>query len=210
MIDSLLFECDWGTFSDCWLRVASAPPGAQAALFNVEAVHRRSPIAPEDQHLVCVTIEVNGVTRIYIDHCACFGCASSSGLFGCPGDAIIKIFSHKGVIDSLCWSDDFAFFYFPLVCPFLSHYPFQVYLPYSSLPPNPIHGPIRTMNLSFSALQQNSAGLGHQISIFLLPSVFPTLNLSGTSRSKQYPFPSKNAQNIYLDSNPGSRAPQFP
>ena len=115
LIDSSLFECDWGTFSDCWLRVASAPPGSQAAVFDVEAAHRRSPIAPEDQYLVCVMIEVDGVTRIYVDHCACFGCSSSSGLFGRPGDAIITIFAHKGVSDTLRWADDFVFFRYPSV-----------------------------------------------------------------------------------------------
>ena len=114
MIDSSLFECDWGTFSDCWLCVTSAPPGAQAAIFDVEAAHRCSPIAPEDQYLICVMIEVNSVMHIYLDHCACFGCSSSSGLFGRPGDTIITIFAHKGVKDTLCWADDFIFFRYPL------------------------------------------------------------------------------------------------
>ena len=59
-------------------------------------------------------IEVNGVTRIYIDHCACFGCSSSSSLFGRPGDAIITIYTHRGVDDVLPWADDFVFFRFPL------------------------------------------------------------------------------------------------
>ena len=84
MIDSSLFEGDWGTFSNCWLRVASAPPGAQAAIFDIEAAHRHSPISPEDQYLVCIMFEVNSIMRIYLDHCTCFGCSSSSGLFGCP------------------------------------------------------------------------------------------------------------------------------
>ena len=114
MIDTSLFECGWGTFSDCWIRVATAPPGSQASVFDVEAAHRRSPIAPEDQYLVCVMIEVNRVTRIYIDHCACFGCSSSSGLFGRPGDAITTIYAHRGVDDVLRWADDFVFFRFPL------------------------------------------------------------------------------------------------
>ena len=135
MIDSSLFQCDWGTFSDCWLIVASAPPGSQAAIFDVEAAHRRSPIAPEDQHLVCVMFTSDDVTRIYLDHCACFGSSSSNGLFGRPGDAISSIYIHKGVDKLLRWSDDFTFFRFPAVCfLFLNSLPLQLTPPPSQSP----------------------------------------------------------------------------
>ena len=64
--------------------------------------------------MVCVMIEVNSVMYIYLDHCACFGCSSSNGLFGRPGNAIVTIFAYKGVKDTLCWADDFVFFQYPL------------------------------------------------------------------------------------------------
>ena len=46
LIDTLQFDVDWGTFNDCWLLVAHAPPGTQAAVFDVEAAHRCSPSCP--------------------------------------------------------------------------------------------------------------------------------------------------------------------
>ena len=43
MIDTSLFECDWGTFSDCWIHVATAPPGSQTSVFDVEAARPLPP-----------------------------------------------------------------------------------------------------------------------------------------------------------------------
>lgn len=114
-IDSSAFECDWGTFEDCERLVTAALPGTQVAVFDVEAAHRHSPIAPEDQHFVCVMYVVNGVVQIFIDHAGSFGCSSSNGLFGCPGDAIIVIYKFHGVQDLLKWVDDYIFFRYPTV-----------------------------------------------------------------------------------------------
>ena len=104
---------DWGTFNDCWLLVAYAPPGAQAAVFDVEAAHCHSPLTPEDQHLVCVMIDFNGSPKVFIDHYASFGGASSSFLFERPTNGIIAIYRHKGVNNVTHWVDDFIFFRYP-------------------------------------------------------------------------------------------------
>lgn len=112
-IDSSLFPCDWGTFEDCERLVTAAPPGTQVAVFDVEAAHRRSPIAPEDQRFVCVMFVVDGVLQVWIDHAASFGGASSNGLFGRPGDAIVAIFKFNGIPDLLKWVDDYIFFRYP-------------------------------------------------------------------------------------------------
>jgi hypothetical protein len=114
-IDSSLFPCDWGTFEDCERLVTEAPPGTQVAVFDVEAAHRRSPIAPEDQCYVCVMFVVNGVLQVWIDHAASFGGASSNGLFGRPGDAIVAIYKFNGIPDLLKWVDDYIFFRYPTV-----------------------------------------------------------------------------------------------
>lgn len=112
-IDSSLFPCDWGTFEDCERLVTEAPPGTQVAVFDVASAHRRSPIAPEDQRFVCVMYIVDGVVQIWIDHAASFGGASSNGMFGRPGDAIVAIYKFNGVEDLLKWVDDDIFFRYP-------------------------------------------------------------------------------------------------
>lgn len=121
-IDSSSFPCDWGSFSDCFLLVARAPAGAQAAVFDVDAAHRRMPVAPCDRLHVC--IHWNG--SVYVDHCCCFGCASSSGIFGHCADAITHIYRFHSIDDLIKWADDFVFFRYPrrrisdgsfIVCP---------------------------------------------------------------------------------------------
>jgi hypothetical protein len=37
IIDSKKFQCAWGSFSECYLLIADAPSGTQAAIFNVDA-----------------------------------------------------------------------------------------------------------------------------------------------------------------------------
>jgi hypothetical protein len=37
VIDSKKFQCTWGSFSECYLLVADAPLGTQAAIFDVDA-----------------------------------------------------------------------------------------------------------------------------------------------------------------------------
>jgi hypothetical protein len=107
------FPCEWGTFAECALLVAQAPPGTEVAVFDVQAAYRCIPIWPEDQrHNI---FSWRGM--LYIDHCATFGCASSNGLFGQPADSIVRIFRHHGVEDVLKWVDDFIFFRRPIPGP---------------------------------------------------------------------------------------------
>jgi hypothetical protein len=108
-IDSNAFKCDWGTFAQCYLLVAHAPPGSQAAIFNVDSAHCCMPVAPEDHHHVCIAW--NG--KAYADHCCCFGCSSSSSIFGHCADAIVAIFCFKSIQDIIKWADDFLFFHYP-------------------------------------------------------------------------------------------------
>lgn len=105
-IDSGEFPCEWGSFTDAFLLVARAPPGTQAAVFDVEAAFRRVPMRPEDQPHVIVM----WLTQLFVDHCFCFGGASSPGIFGRIADAIVEIFQSWGIKDILKWVDDFVFF----------------------------------------------------------------------------------------------------
>jgi len=108
-IDSSLFTCDWGSFIECFLQVLAAPPGTQVAIFDVEAAHRRMPVAPEDRLHVCIRWK----DQLRLDHCCCFGCSSSSGIFGRVADAIVCIYLFFLVQLILKWADDFSFWRFP-------------------------------------------------------------------------------------------------
>jgi hypothetical protein len=108
-IDSSLFTCDWGSFLDCLTGVLDAPQGTEVAVFDVEAAHRRMPTAPEDRLHVC--IQWKG--KVIMDHCCCFGCSSSSGIFGRVADAFKAILLAKGVDRILKWADDFTFWRIP-------------------------------------------------------------------------------------------------
>lgn len=100
------FTCDWGTFSQCYLLAASAPPGAQVAVFDVKAAHRRIPVLPWQQCFYAICWK----GRVALNFCCQFGAASSSGLWGRLADAFraLFIFRHPRC-DSINWADDFTF-----------------------------------------------------------------------------------------------------
>ncbi|QRV98327.1 Reverse transcriptase domain protein [Ceratobasidium sp. AG-Ba] len=107
-IDPNDYPCEWGFFDDVAKVVVTAPPGTQAATFDVDAAYRRMPVRPEDQnHIV-----VYWGGEFFVDHCVPFGAASSNGIFGRCGDAIARIYSRRGMGPVLKWVDDFLFFRF--------------------------------------------------------------------------------------------------
>ena len=108
-IDYSSFKTDYATFSQCYLYVANAPPGAQAAVYDVDAAYRRMPIAPEDQIYVC--LHFDGL--IHLDHNACFGSKSSHAMLGRCANAICAIYRFRGIQDVIKWVDDFIFFRYP-------------------------------------------------------------------------------------------------
>lgn len=108
-INSSDFPCEWGTFAQCYFLVASAPPGTQVSVFDVDSAYRNIPIAPCEQMHFCISWD-NG---IYVDHCVAFGSASSAGLFGRVADAFVAIIKARGAQDILKWVDDIIFFRYP-------------------------------------------------------------------------------------------------
>lgn len=111
-IDVSWFKTDYATFSECYLYVANASPGSQAAVYDVDAAYRRMPIAPEDQAYVCLHFDGS----IHLDHNACFGSASSHAMLGRCANSICAIFRFNGVQDVIKWVDDFVFFRYPTNC----------------------------------------------------------------------------------------------
>lgn len=105
-IDMQDFTCDWGTFSQCYLLAARAPPRTQVAVFDVKAAHRRVPVAPWQQAF-CV---IAWMGLVALNFCCQFGAASSSGLWGQLADAFRAIFAHHFPhTDCINWADDFTF-----------------------------------------------------------------------------------------------------
>lgn len=100
------FVCDWGTFAQCYLLAARAPPNAQVAVFDVKAAHRRVPISPWQQ---CFSV-IAWMGMVALNYCCQFGAASSSGLWGRLADAFRAVFMHHfPTCDVLNWADDFIF-----------------------------------------------------------------------------------------------------
>lgn len=108
-INSAEFPCEWGTFAQCFFLVASAPPGTQVSVFDVDSAYRNIPIVPSEQHHFCVAWQ----DAVYLDHCVAFGSASSAGLFGRVADAFVAIIKARGAQQVLKWVDDIIFFRYP-------------------------------------------------------------------------------------------------
>ncbi|KDN36647.1 hypothetical protein RSAG8_10689, partial [Rhizoctonia solani AG-8 WAC10335] len=103
------FRCTWGFFQDVVEIVLKLPAGSQAATFDVDAAYRRMPVFPGDQNHTVVHWE----GQCWVDHCVPFGAASSNGIFGRCGDAMIRVSTSLGFRPVVKWVDDFLYFRSP-------------------------------------------------------------------------------------------------
>ena len=110
VIDAKKFQCTWGTFSQCYLMVADAPPGTQASIFDVDAAFRNIPTHPSARPFLAVSL--NG--KIHLDNCLNFGASPCPGIWGRVADAMVRIFEKEGLDPLIKWVDDFAFFRYPI------------------------------------------------------------------------------------------------
>ena len=110
VIDSKKFQCAWGSFSECYLLVADAPEGTQAAVFDVDAAFRNIPTHPSARPFMAIMIK----GLIHLDHVLNFGASPSPGIFGRVADALVRIFLHRGIEAVIKWVDDFIFLRYPL------------------------------------------------------------------------------------------------
>ncbi len=109
IIDSKKFQCTWGTFSECYLKVANAPSGTQAAVFDVESAFRNVPTHPSVRNFTAISLD----GLVHLDPCLNFGASPSPGIWGRIADAMVKILINEGVEALVKWVDDFVFFRFP-------------------------------------------------------------------------------------------------
>lgn len=109
IIDSTNFQCAWGSFSECYLLVADAPEGTQAAVFDVDAAFRNIPTHPSARPFLAIMIK----GRIHLDHVLNFGASPSPGIFGRVADAAVQIYLARGIEAMIKWVDDFVFLRYP-------------------------------------------------------------------------------------------------
>lgn len=110
VIDSKKFQCAWGSFSECYLLVAGAPEGTQAAVFDVDAAFRNIPTHPSARPFLAIMIK----GLIHLDHVLNFGASPSPGIFGRVADAMVQIYLSKGIEAVIKWVDDFIFMRYPV------------------------------------------------------------------------------------------------
>ncbi|CUA76637.1 similar to polyprotein [Rhizoctonia solani] len=103
------FCCTWGFFQDVVEIVLKLPPGSEAATFDVDTAYWRMPVHPSDQNHIIVHWE----GQCWIDHCVPFGAASSNGIFGQCGDAMVRVSTSLNFSPVVKWVDDFLYFWAP-------------------------------------------------------------------------------------------------
>lgn len=111
IIDTSQFLCAWGSFSECYLLVADAPAGTEAAVFDVESAFRNVPTHPASRNFTCYSV-ADGLVNV--DFCGNFGASSMPGIWGHIADAMALILRHHGVDALIKWVDDFVFFRYPV------------------------------------------------------------------------------------------------
>jgi hypothetical protein len=107
--DSKMFQCTWGSFAECYLLVADAPVGSQAAVFDVDAAFRNIPTHPSSRRFLAFSIK----GLIHLDHVLNFGATPAPGTFGRVADAMVEIFKYRGAESIIKWVDDFIFLRYP-------------------------------------------------------------------------------------------------
>jgi hypothetical protein len=109
VIDSKKYQCTWGTFSQCYLMVAEAPEGTQAAIFDVDAAFCNVPTHPSARPFLACMMD----QKIHVDHCLNFGASPCPGIWGRITDAMVEIYLGEGIEALIKWVDDFLFFWYP-------------------------------------------------------------------------------------------------
>lgn len=107
-IDSDDFPCGWDGPRQAADLLLSLPRTCTAASYDVRAAYRVVPVHPEDKRFFIVMWELDdGQQVFFVDQGACFGCASSAGVWGSVGDCFVALLGEVGAPHVLRWVDDF-------------------------------------------------------------------------------------------------------
>ena len=109
IIDSKIFQCTWGSFSECYLLVADAFEGTQAAVFDVDSTFRNIPTHPSACRFLVIMIK----GLIYFDHILNFGASPAPAIFSRVTDAMVRILITQGIEAVIKWVDNFIFLHYP-------------------------------------------------------------------------------------------------
>jgi hypothetical protein len=112
VVDSKKFQCTWGSFSECYLLVADAPEGTQAAIFDVDAAFRNVPTHPSARRFLAIKIK----ELIHLDHVLNFGAYPAPGIWGRIADVMVQILLSRGIDALIKWVNNFIFLRYPKQC----------------------------------------------------------------------------------------------
>jgi hypothetical protein len=90
--------------------VASAPPGTQAAMLDIEAAYHTIPVWPHHKHFLVIEVD----RQLFIDHVFPFGLATAGGVQGHVADATVDILHSLDLGPIKKWVDDHTFFRFAI------------------------------------------------------------------------------------------------
>ncbi|SJL09303.1 uncharacterized protein ARMOST_12680 [Armillaria ostoyae] len=111
-IDSSKFPTRFGSVAEVAKIISMAPPGTQAMTLNIAKFHRTCPILPDHK----AYFVVQGSKGFFIEHACPFGCSSSESNAGSIANAVMDIWTAKGVSPSVKWVDDLNIFCMPSSC----------------------------------------------------------------------------------------------
>ena len=106
-IDSSLYPCYWGTFSNTCQLLWSVPPGSQGAVRDVAEAYRTIPLRPDNWP--GAVVRMPGNDNFGVNICNMFGVRSGGGVYGYPADAGMDIMRAKGIGPISKWVDDHLF-----------------------------------------------------------------------------------------------------
>ena len=92
-------------------QVASAPPGTQMAILDIDSAFRNIPVVPEHKPYLVIQCEDG---QFFIDHVVPFGVTSGVGLQGSVMDALVACLNKLGMGPNEKWVDDLANFRYPI------------------------------------------------------------------------------------------------
>src|SRR5882672_8287890 len=90
-------------------KIASVPPGTQAASLDIERAYHNSPIAPIHKPYLAVSWQ----DKVFIGHVAVDGLATAGGIQGTPADALLDILRFHNIEHVFKWVDDVVIFRIP-------------------------------------------------------------------------------------------------
>jgi hypothetical protein len=102
-IDSLLYPCLWGTFTNTCTLIWTLPPGSQGAVRDISEAYRLIPLHPSQWPGATIRV---GPDKFCADLRNMFGLSSAGGIFGHLADAGMDISRARGLGPVSKWVDD--------------------------------------------------------------------------------------------------------